>query len=116
VAGAGDILVGAGSARGPLTQMRRIFCYSAVIVATLLLGGTGRPANAQGKSGNSNAGGEAASHMSDKGLENNNAQWSAGATKGLQRAEERRALHGKNPSKSSEKKSGSSKGKGKQGY
>jgi hypothetical protein len=96
--------------------MRHIFCYCAVIVVTLLLGGTGQPADAQGKSGNSNAGGVAASHMSDKGLENNNAQWSADATRGLQRAEERRDLHGKNPSKSSEKKSESSKGKGKQGF
>ena len=96
--------------------MRRIFCYSAVIVATLLLGATGRPANAQGKSGNSNAGGVAVSHMSDKGLENNNAQWSDTATRGSQRAAVRRSLHGKNPSKSSEKKSGSSKGKGKQDF
>jgi hypothetical protein len=96
--------------------MRRIFFYIAIVAVALLLGGTGEPANAQGKSGNSNAGGVAASHMSEKGLENNNAQWSADAEKGLQRAEERHDLHSKHQSKSSEKKSGSSKGKGKQGF
>ena len=47
--------------------------YIAVVSALLLFGGTGQATHAQGKSGGSKAGGKAASHMSDKGLENNNA-------------------------------------------
>lgn len=90
--------------------------YLGVLAAALLVGGTCEPANAQGKSGSSRAGGVAASHMSAKGLENNNAQWSDDAVRGLDRAEERHDLHSKHQSKSSKGKSENSKGKGKQGF
>lgn len=52
----------------------------------------------QAKGSGSHRGGQAGSHMSGKGLENNNAQWFADPERGWIRAEERRELHKKNHS------------------
>jgi hypothetical protein len=94
--------------------MRRAFSYIAIIAAALLLSASGQPANAQpGKSGGSNAGGVAASRMSEKGLENNNAQWSADPERGWLRAEERHELHKKGKSQPGKKQFESSRGKAK---
>jgi len=63
--------------------------WIAVIAAAFLVG-FGQLAEAQGsKSGGPHKGGKAASHMSGKGMENTNAQWSADPERGWVRAEER---------------------------
>jgi hypothetical protein len=87
--------------------MNRIFYSVAIVGAVLMLGGTSTSAYAQpGKSGGSNAGGAAASHMSEKGLENTNAQWSADHERGQERAEERHQLHKKGKSQATKKQLG----------
>jgi len=57
----------------------------------------------QGKGSNTNRNGQARSHMSSKGAENSNAQWSADPERGWVRAEERHGIqkqgHGTNKSK-----------------
>ena len=94
--------------------MRRAFYCIAIMAVALVLGGTGQPANAQpGKSGGSSAGGVAASHMSEKGLENTNAQWSADLERGWLRAEERHELHQKGKPRPNKKQFVGSKGRGK---
>lgn len=52
----------------------------------------------EGKGGTSHTGGRASSHMSSKGLENTNAQWSADPERGWVRVEERQDLHEQRPS------------------
>ncbi len=65
-----------------------------LITAALLLFLCSSPAVAgRGKGGASRAGGQAASHMSVQGFENNNAQWSADPQRGWVRANERHELH-----------------------
>lgn len=81
----------------------RLARYIVVITATLVLG-SGQWARAQGnKSGGPHGGGKAASHMSSKGLENNNAQWSADPERGWVRAEERHDLQSTKESKEKQK-------------
>lgn len=95
--------------------MLHISYFIAIMSAALLLSQAGQSVNAQPeKSSRSRAGGAAASHMSEKGLENTNAQWSADPERGWQRAEERHELQkkGKQPAK---KRSENPKGKSKRG-
>jgi hypothetical protein len=67
--------------------------WIAVIAAALIVG-FGELAEAQGsKSGGPHKGGKAVSHMSSKGIENTNAQWSADPERGWVRAEERHEQH-----------------------
>src|SRR3989442_5671942 len=47
----------------------------------------------EAKGGTSHRGGQASSHMSSKGQENTNAQWSADPERGWVRADERHELH-----------------------
>ena len=96
--------------------MRCTFYYIAIMTAALLLRETGQPANAQpGGSGGSSAGGVAASHMSEKGSENTNAQWSADPERGWRRAEERQELHKKGKLQRSKKQAEDSKAKSTRG-
>jgi hypothetical protein len=77
------------------------------MVATGPLGEAG-----QAKGGKSNAGGKAGTHMSGKGTENTNAQWSADPERGWVRADERHDKHEKKPKSKDEKQSnGKHKGK-----
>ena len=68
--------------------MRPTHFLTAVLGLILVFGTGWLPAQAGG-----HAGGKAISHMSSKGLENTNAQWSAGAERGRARAEERHKIH-----------------------
>ncbi len=70
------------------------------ILNALLFCFSNSPAQAgEAKGGASQRGGQASSHMSSKGQENTNAQWSADPEKGRERAEERHNLHHKRHSK-----------------
>lgn len=64
----------------------------ALLLTSLLLG-YGSAALARG-AGGGHTGGMAPGHMSPEGKENTNAQWSPGAVKGQERAEERRSEEG----------------------
>ena len=95
--------------------MNRTFC-SIVVSAVLLLGESSQTAYAQSsKTGVSHTGGMAASHMSEKGSANTNAQWSTDSERGRLRAEARHALHKKGESRASKKSSGDLPAKAKSG-
>ncbi len=67
---------------------------SYIVAGALLIFLCSPPAVAGGGKGNaSRRGGEAASHMSVRGFENSNAQWSADPQRGWVRANERHELH-----------------------
>lgn len=70
---------------------------------------------AEGKGAN-HRGGRADSHMSSKGMDNTNAQWSADPERGWIRAEERHELHGQGGSEIKSKQNhGKQKGQGSKG-
>ena len=70
----------------------------------------------EAKGGASHRGGEASSHMSSKGQENTNAQWSADPERGWERADERHDLHDQRHSDGKfNQKRGKHKGKGSKG-
>ena len=72
------------------------YVASLAILNALLLCFSNSPVQAgEAKGGASQRGGQASSHMSSKGQENTNAQWSADPEKGVERAEERYAFHHK---------------------
>jgi hypothetical protein len=96
--------------------MNRTFYSVSIVSAVLMLGVTVPSVYAQpGKSGGSHAGGTAASHMSEKGLENTNAQWSTDPERGQARAEERHELHKKGKSQATKKQLGDLPAKAKSG-
>jgi len=89
------------------------YVASLAILNALLLCFSNSPVQAgEAKGGASQRGGQASSHMSSKGQENTNAQWSADPEKGGERAEERHALHHKrHPDRKSNQNRGKHKGK-----
>ncbi len=69
--------------------MKSLKYLAVVILALAILG----PADAgEGKGNSARRGGKAGSHMSSKGLENTNAQWSADPDRGWIRSDERHEL------------------------
>lgn len=79
----------------------------ALLNALIFCLGGGAAYAGPGKKGSSHGGGQADTHMSEKGATNSNAQWSADPLRGWVRADERHQLH--------EKKGSMSQSKGKRG-
>jgi hypothetical protein len=65
----------------------------AILNALLLCFSSSLTQAGEAKGGASHRGGQASSHMSSKGQENTNAQWSADPERGWVRADERHELH-----------------------
>jgi len=65
----------------------------AILNALLLCFSNGSTQAGEAKGGATHSGGQASSHMSSKGQENTNAQWSADPERGWVRADERHELH-----------------------
>ena len=65
----------------------------AILNALLLCFSNSLAQAGEAKGGTSHRGGQASSHMSSKGQENTNAQWSADPERGWVRADERHELH-----------------------
>ncbi len=89
-----------------------------VVVVILALGILCGPAAeaGEGKRNSARRGGKAGSHMSSKGLENTNAQWSADPDRGWIRADERHDLHNQRQATSKSKQDrGKQKGQSKKG-
>jgi hypothetical protein len=87
-----------------------------ILLVALLCGESQLAAAQAGKGGTPHRGGNAPSHMSSKGLENSNAQWSADPERGWVRAEDRHQLKsGRHPTKASKENRGQHKGKGPHG-
>ena len=100
-----------GSITGNITAGASMTRLTVAVITVALLLCPGQWARAQGaKNGGPHGGGKAASHMSSKGLENNNAQWSADPERGWVRAEERHDLQ---PTKGSKEKQKHERVKGK---
>ena len=88
------------------------YAATLAILTALLLCFSNSPAQAgEAKGGASQRGGQASSHMSSKGQENTNAQWSADPDRGDERAEERHDLHHKRSDRKSNQSRGKHKGK-----
>ena len=71
----------------------KLLNFFAILTASLLCLSSSLANAQQAKGGGSNREGRAASHMSSRGSENTNAQWSADPERGWLRAEERHELH-----------------------
>ncbi len=87
--------------------------YIAILTVALFCGASQLAAAQGGKSATPHRGGNAPSHMSTKGSENTNAQWSADPEHGWVRAAERHQLQGgRHPTKASKENRGRHKEKG----
>ncbi len=67
--------------------------YLAVVILALAILGPPAADAGEGKGNSARRGGKAGSNMSNKGLENTNAQWSADPDRGWIRSDERHDLH-----------------------
>lgn len=87
----------------------------AAALLSVLLGARMQTAEAAspGKGNGNQRGGKAGERMSDKGVANNNGQWSADPERGWVRAEERHKTHDERHNTTDQNKKGNGKAKGK---